>query len=668
MSKGWFRAPSRMARRWLLVPVAVAMAVSGVLVALPGASTAAATTVSVSVVGNALVNGAGQPIRLLGVDRSGTEYACIQDWGIFDGPSNATSVAAIAAWHVNAVRVPLNEDCWLGLNGVNPAYGGANYQSAIESYVRLLNAAGLVAILDLHWNAPGSTPADGQQVMADADHSPAFWTSVATAFRSNPGVVFDLYNEPHTISWSCWLHGCTTSAGWQAAGMQTLVDAIRATGATQPLMVAGLNWAGDLSQWLAYEPVDPLRQLVASVHLYNFSECNTEACWNQTIAPVAAKVPVVTGELGETDCSNSFIDGYMAWADTVGVSYLGWTWDAGGGWTCSNGPSLITDYQGDPTVFGAGLQAHLASLGGGGTTATTTTTAPPTTTTTTTAPATGKVTVTYTVTNQWSGGLQANLAIANGSSVALGAATSPWTLSFTVPTSAATITSLWNGTVRSTSSDGTTTYTVTGPTWQATIPAGTTWDVGYTANGSGAVPANCLLDGVACTVGTGSGPPTTTTTAPPSTTTTTTRPRPLRTTTRPPATTTTTTAPHPTTTTTTVPATGKVTVTYTVTNQWSGGLQANLAIANGSSAALGTPTSPWTLSFTLPASAATVTSLWDGTLRSTTAGGTTTYTVTGPSWQPTIPAGTTWDVGYTANGSGATPSGGKLDGVACTIG
>jgi hypothetical protein len=36
---------------------------------------------------------------------------------------------------MNVVRIPLNEDCWLGINGVNPAYGGYNYQKAIGDFV-----------------------------------------------------------------------------------------------------------------------------------------------------------------------------------------------------------------------------------------------------------------------------------------------------------------------------------------------------------------------------------------------------------------------------------------------------------------------------------------------------------------------------------------------------
>ena len=320
---------------------------------------AASAGVAVRVQGNQLVDASGAPIRLLGVDRSGTEYACAQGWGIFDGPSDSASIAAISSWRVNAVRVPLNEDCWLGISGVNPNFSGAKYQSAIRSYVSSLNAAGMVAVLDLHWSAPGNQLALSQQKMADADHSPAFWTSVASAFKSNPGVVFDLYNEPHDISWSCWLNGCTTSGGWQAAGMQILLNSVRSTGATQPVLAGGLNWSGDLSGWLANEPVDPDRQLAASAHIYNFTQCNTPSCWNSTIAPVAAAVPVVTGEIGENDCAPAFIDSYMAWADAHGVSYLGWSWNTA---SCGSGPALITSYSGTPTPFGAGLQSHLAAV------------------------------------------------------------------------------------------------------------------------------------------------------------------------------------------------------------------------------------------------------------------------------------------------------------------
>ena len=36
--------------------------------------------------------------------------------------------------------------------------------------------------------------------------------------------------------------------------MQQLVDAVRSTGATQPLLLGGEDYASDLSQWLAHDP------------------------------------------------------------------------------------------------------------------------------------------------------------------------------------------------------------------------------------------------------------------------------------------------------------------------------------------------------------------------------------------------------------------------------
>jgi hypothetical protein len=336
------------------------------------AQAAAAAQPYVAVDGSHLVDEAGATIRLLGVDRSGAEYECLGGEQVFDGPTDEASVAAIAAWHVNAVRVPLNEDCWLGINGIATSVGGLAYQSAIEQYVQTLQAHGIVVILDLHWAAPGDHLAASQWPMADADHAPEFWKSVASAFASNHGVIFDLFNEPYITSWSCWLEGCATSyedegstVTYQSAGMQSLVDAVRSTGAGQPIMLGGLGYSSDESEWLAHQPHDPDGQLVVSFHTYNFSACNSEACWNERIAPLAERVPVITGEMGENGCKDSYIDRYMPWADEHGISYLGWTWNstkAPSYWSCGEGPALIKTYAGKPTPFGAGLKRHLARL------------------------------------------------------------------------------------------------------------------------------------------------------------------------------------------------------------------------------------------------------------------------------------------------------------------
>src|SRR5689334_7055201 len=145
--------------------------------------------------GRRLRDGAGRAVILRGVNRSGPEYACIQGWGIFDGPSDAASVQAMANWHINAVRVPVNEDCWLGINGVKHAYGGARYRAALVRYVNLLHRYGMYAELSLMWAAPGKYKATYQPAAPDADHSPATWRSLARTFRKDGRVVLAPWGE-----------------------------------------------------------------------------------------------------------------------------------------------------------------------------------------------------------------------------------------------------------------------------------------------------------------------------------------------------------------------------------------------------------------------------------------------------------------------------------------
>jgi hypothetical protein len=84
--------------------------------------------------------------------------------------------------------------------------------------------------------------------------------------------------------------------------MQSLVNAVRATGATNVIMTAGLTWTNDLTQWLAYKPTDPQNNIVASWHSYNFNACVNVTCWDSQIGTVATQVPVVAGEIGQNTC------------------------------------------------------------------------------------------------------------------------------------------------------------------------------------------------------------------------------------------------------------------------------------------------------------------------------------------------------------------------------
>lgn len=338
---------------------------------------ASGTAPALHVAGNKLVDADGKERRLLGVNRSGGEFMCVQGYGFFDGPVDDASVKAIADWKANTVRIPVNEECWLGLSNVKPEYAGANYISAVKDLVSRVEAHGMTPVIDLHWtygqytgNSAGCSDvhATCQKPMPDAQYTPSFWKSVASTFKDDQAVVFDLFNEPYpdratagaTDAWKCWRDGGTCPGiGYEVAGMQDLVDAVRGTGAKNVIMAGGLAYSNDLSQWLTYKPTDPAGNLVAAYHVYNFNTCANESCWNSTIAPVAAQVPLVAGEIGENTCSHGFVDQVMKWFDDHSLSYLGWTWNT---WDCSSGPSLISAYDGTPTAYGAGLRDHLRAL------------------------------------------------------------------------------------------------------------------------------------------------------------------------------------------------------------------------------------------------------------------------------------------------------------------
>jgi hypothetical protein len=312
--------------------------------------------------GNRLLDAAGAVVHLHGVNRSGTEYACIQGWGIFDGPTDDASVAALRSWNANIVHLGLNEDCILGINGVPAAYAGSNYMNAVVAFVNRLHAQGLYAEVSLMWAAPGTQQASGHPAILDQDHSPAALRAIANAFKGDPDTIIGLQSEPHGIAWPCWRDGGSAcSVGYAALGMQGALDAVRSTGATNPVTVSGIDYANNLTQWLAYKPADPLGQLVAEAHVYGKNACATTACFDANYAPVAAQLPLVFGEFGETyddsSCGATNVSAFLGWAEAHGVGYEAWTWNIWG--TCG---SLISNFNGTPAgTYGSWIKSHYAT-------------------------------------------------------------------------------------------------------------------------------------------------------------------------------------------------------------------------------------------------------------------------------------------------------------------
>ena len=318
------------------------------------------------VVGNQIEDAAGERVVFRGVNRSGSEYRCIQGHSFFDGPDDEESVQAMKSWNINAVRVPLNESCWLDVNGAPPEYSGCNYKTAIRDYVNLLHRYDITPILDLHWTGPNGAPARRLQPLPNRDHSRAFWFDVAKTFADDEAVVFEPFNEPFPdqnrdtdLAWRCWRDGCTQNQAvgqseeprtYEAVGMQELVDVIRGTGSKHLILLGGVQYSNGLSQILARLPHDPLGNLALAWHVYNTNPCRDVDCWNGVPLGVAAALPVIATELGQNDCTATMVTPLLQWLDEHSSGYLAWTWNAYGmcrppSATGRGSPwSLITDY------------------------------------------------------------------------------------------------------------------------------------------------------------------------------------------------------------------------------------------------------------------------------------------------------------------------------------
>lgn len=338
--------------------------------------------------GNRLVDSRdGSTFVPRGVNWSSFEYACAQGWGLSSletlgstEPHEAQALA-IAAWGANTVRLPLNQDCWLGSRGapVSDQYEdrtAQDYRAEIARFVAALNRHGLVVVLDLHSRKRSTVPEFGNLAMPDAE-SLLFWRSVATAYQHNPSVLFDAFNEPYSrydatddlvfdLTWDCWRDGgCEAPAvddqttpdpqdTYPVEGMAAVVAAIRDSGAPQPILLGGLDYANDLSEWGAYAPDDD--QLVAAFHGYDFKTCSTRECWDSVLAPLAERVPVLTAELGATDPLDGYVADYLDWADGHGIGALFWVWAA----HADDPMSLLVEQGGTPTEYGARARTWLS--------------------------------------------------------------------------------------------------------------------------------------------------------------------------------------------------------------------------------------------------------------------------------------------------------------------
>jgi hypothetical protein len=251
----------------------------------------------------------------------------------------------IASWGANVVRIPLSQVSWRTW---------APYPRTVDTQIAWAHKYGMDVILDLHWS-DGAGGEPGQKRMADAN-SRIFWQQVAERYKNDGGVLFELYNEPHDVSWDVWKNGGSSGDGFTVTGMQQLYNAVRETGATNLVIIGGLDHAYDLKGIRTHRITG--NNIVYATHPYDFSNKqpgNWEADWGF----LAASDPVMVTEFGVTsgDCGTAYYTSLLNYADQKRVHWIGWAWYPSG---CAF-PSLITNYDGTPTAAGSVVRQRLQS-------------------------------------------------------------------------------------------------------------------------------------------------------------------------------------------------------------------------------------------------------------------------------------------------------------------
>ena len=311
--------------------------------------------------GNQIVNASGQRILLRGVNIASMEWTST-------GQHVLQSVnTAIRDWHVNIIRLPLAQDRWFG-KSLEQQDDGQAYRALAREVVENCATQSCYVVLDLHWSDCGQWGNDiGQHSMPDTN-SLSFWTDCATAFKSHPAVVFDLYNEPHDVSWDVWLSGGVITdkpnrrrseppKTYASVGMQKMLDTVRATGAKNLVIAGGLDWAYDFSGILdGRRLADPNGNgVVYANHAYN-NKGHPASVWLTRMEKATAALPVIVSEYGGSGGPNR--RSFRGTTNVTGDDWLlhvmqelqdhRWSWIA---WDFhpAAGPTLISNWDYNPT-------------------------------------------------------------------------------------------------------------------------------------------------------------------------------------------------------------------------------------------------------------------------------------------------------------------------------
>jgi hypothetical protein len=214
-------------------------------------------------------------------------------------------LTAIKNYHADTIRFQISQPAL----DPNSSLYDPQYFNDVEGAIKKARANGFVVMVMMQDESitgdAGEDPLPSMETQSD-------WDLFASAFGSDRGVVFELYNEPSLTAsatdWQLWLNGGQIN-GQSYLGMQTLVTHIRASGAQNVIVVDGLGVqvpdptdstknitkaSATLQNVLTVS--DPLHRIVYAVHPYQHGISDDESSWDAEFGIPSKTLPVWADE------------------------------------------------------------------------------------------------------------------------------------------------------------------------------------------------------------------------------------------------------------------------------------------------------------------------------------------------------------------------------------
>ena len=205
---------------------------------------------------------------------------------------DARSMEAALAWGANTVRFQLSQR---GLDPLDPLFSQA-YLDRIVAGVGLARSYGLAVILSIQDQRLSGGSSHAQPSAATIRD----WQTLTALFNHDQHVIYEIFNEPQNPptpdGWDVWRNGGPPerNQGTPAVGHQRVLEAIRATGATNVVIAE----AGQFGQRLDGIPLlhDPLGQVAYGVHPYLTHTLREPDDWEPGFGFLSTQFPVVATE------------------------------------------------------------------------------------------------------------------------------------------------------------------------------------------------------------------------------------------------------------------------------------------------------------------------------------------------------------------------------------